>query len=83
MKQFWNALWFKPGPLLDLAILRIAAVACQLFWQHFGLRDNLEQHSRLPDELYEPLFTLRLFTGSFDVEYNPPSKRCRPCGLLR
>ncbi|MGH8604132.1 MAG: hypothetical protein ACREXR_15570 [Gammaproteobacteria bacterium] len=71
MKQFWNALWFKPGALLDLAILRVAAVACQLFWTHIGLRDNLEEHSRLPDEIYEPLFTLRLLTGSFGGEYRP------------
>jgi len=71
MKQFWNALWFTPGALLDLAILRIAAVACQLFWTHIGLRDNLEEHSKLPDEIYEPLFTLRLLTGSFGVEYRP------------
>ncbi|MGH8656261.1 MAG: hypothetical protein ACREYE_30570 [Gammaproteobacteria bacterium] len=71
LNQFWNALWFKPGALLDLAILRIAAVACQLFWTHIGLRDNLEEHSRLPDEIYEPLFTLRLLTGSFGAEYRP------------
>ncbi len=71
LNQFWNALWFKPGALLDLAILRIAAVACQLFWAHIGLRDNLEEHSRLPDEIYEPLFTLRLLTGSFGAEYRP------------
>lgn len=72
MKRFfWDALWFKPASSLDLAILRIAAVACQLLWVHIGQQEHLEKLSKLPDEIYEPLFTLRLLTAPFGAEYRP------------
>jgi uncharacterized membrane protein YphA (DoxX/SURF4 family) len=53
----WQRYWFAPAPCFDLAIMRVVAVAMQLFWmvvwaQQLGV---LEQRAALPADLWNPL----------------------------
>src|SRR5919198_2587976 len=68
--NWWNSYWFRPAPLLDMAILRIVVVGLQLWL--LMLHDNLMEflqflHERasLPDDLYTPL--LMIETSTFTV----------------
>jgi hypothetical protein len=62
LAERWNRYWFREGPLLDLAILRIIAVGTQLglmlFDGRYGL-DSLRKVGDLPDSYYQPLPFLR------------------------
>jgi hypothetical protein len=58
----WNRYWFRPAPLLDLAIARIVATSVQLFLLLF-VRDRIDRALRLaslPDVFFKPLPALRL-----------------------
>lgn len=72
--NWWKAYWFRPAPLLDLAILRITAVGLQLWLmlddQTVGL-DDLKGHARMPDSTYWPLLSLRLVLLPFGWGYRP------------
>jgi hypothetical protein len=65
--KWWNSYWFRSAALLDLAILRIVAVALQL-WLIWGKRDvynQLANHDALPDVLYVPLPALKVLLVPF------------------
>ena len=70
--SWWNAYWFRPTPLFDLAVCRILIVGFQLirfisnnFWE------QLVFHSTLPDFLYEPISVLNLLPLLFGSDYRP------------
>ena len=71
--KWWNAYWFRPAPYVDLAMVRILAVACQLWLlsyprysiEHFELLWNL------PEPLYDPITILKLLLLPFGWGYRP------------
>lgn len=69
----WNAFWFEPAPLLNLAICRIVLVALQLWilvvWRRY--HEILSQLSEIPDSLYDPLLVVRILTFPFGPEFRP------------
>ena len=69
----WNAYWFRPAPLVNLAICRIVVVASQLFLLVFtGYNSNrFVQLAALPDSLYRPLPVLRPLLWPFGWSYRP------------
>ncbi|MDF2780753.1 MAG: Vitamin K-dependent gamma-carboxylase [Geminicoccaceae bacterium] len=72
--RWWNAYWFRPAPYIDLAMVRLFAVACQLWllllWQGFSPA-RMEELWALPDPLYDPITLLRLFLLPWGLEYRP------------
>lgn len=71
MINWWKSYWFNPAPLIDLAIVRITAVSCQLLWVHAGRLSGLSKTSELPDGMYNPLPILHLLIWPFGWEYRP------------
>ncbi|MDQ3960355.1 MAG: hypothetical protein M3255_08805 [Pseudomonadota bacterium] len=71
--NWWNSYWFRPAPLLDLAILRIVAVGLQLWLMlyHYNLMEFLHERASLPDNLYTPLLILKLLLSPFGWGYRP------------
>ena len=69
----WNAYWFRPAPLFELAICRIVIVAYQLYYLvRSDYRRVLLERSALPDSLYSPLPVLHFLTWPFGSGYRPP-----------
>jgi Vitamin K-dependent gamma-carboxylase len=70
----WNAYWFRPAPYVDLAMVRIITVACQL-WLLLTLRrysmDHFEVLWGMPEALYDPITLLKLFLLPFGWDYRP------------
>jgi uncharacterized membrane protein YphA (DoxX/SURF4 family) len=69
---YWSNYWFRPAPLLDLAIVRICAVAFQMVYRVF--KNNLgllAELAAVPDALYQPLPVLKLLVLPFGLEYRP------------
>jgi hypothetical protein len=69
----WNNFWFRPAPVVNLAVIRIIAVSLQL-WLITKERLTILQVSRLvtlPDALYEPLLILRLLALPFGESLKP------------
>lgn len=68
----WNAYWFSPAPLIDLAICRVMVVAFQLIYllamDHHNVFLKL---AALPDALYQPLPALRLLVWPLGSDYRP------------
>jgi hypothetical protein len=60
--SIWQRYWFAPAPCLDLAIVRVIAVALQLFWilVFAGQLSVLENRAALPDESWHPLIILNV-----------------------
>jgi hypothetical protein len=73
--RLWTGYWFRPAPLLDLAICRIACVALQLYLlieiHHFNT-ERLLLLSTLPDSWYAPLPVLRLVISPWGSTFRPP-----------
>lgn len=68
----WRAYWFRPAPLFDLAVVRIAAVAFQLQWLlRLDRRRTFAEWGGFPDALYDPLPLLRLLTLPFGWRVRP------------
>lgn len=75
--SLWQRYWFAPAPCLDLAILRVLAVATQLFCVIVfqAQLDVLEARAALPADSWQPLIILNMlnlpwgwgFRPSFDV----------------
>jgi hypothetical protein len=73
----WQRYWFAPTPCLDLAIVRVIAVATQLFMMavYGGQLQVLELRATMPDESWQPLLILNFmnlpwgwgFRPSFDI----------------
>jgi predicted DCC family thiol-disulfide oxidoreductase YuxK len=70
----WRKYWFRPTPLLYLALLRIVAVGAQLIMllveDGYNLRRFAELAS-LPDSMYKPLPALQLFLLPFGLDARP------------
>jgi predicted DCC family thiol-disulfide oxidoreductase YuxK len=61
--NLWDRYWFRPAPLVHLALCRIVVVAFQLFQlTHLDYLSEFRRLSELPDALYRPLPILRLLT---------------------
>lgn len=70
----WNHYWFRPGPLLDLAILRLALAGVHLIVLVFPYAlltippvAMFDEVARLPDELYRPLPIVEALGAPFGV----------------
>jgi hypothetical protein len=68
----WRNYWFRPAPLVDLAVVRIAAVGMQLllllFFHHLNFQRD---YSSLPDEFYRPIPLLLLYIWPFGLDARP------------
>jgi len=70
----WDAYWFRPAPYVDLAIVRIFAVACQLCLLlafHRYSMGHFEVLYGMPEALYDPITILKLFLLPFGWGYRP------------
>jgi Vitamin K-dependent gamma-carboxylase len=67
--NWWNEYWFRPAPLVDLAVVRIVAVATQLtiLWLTWGWLTDVT----MPDDWFVPLPILHLLTFPFGDPYRP------------
>ena len=67
----WTRYWFRPVPLFNLAVCRIAVVGFQL-WLWWRLSTDLFRDlSALPDSSYAPLPVLSFLTWPFGLEFRP------------
>lgn len=76
--QWWNDYWFRPAPYVDLAVVRIVIVATQLVIlltfhaaSMSSMLIQLEEFSRLPDEMYIPITVQRLLMLPFGWDVRP------------
>jgi hypothetical protein len=73
--KWWNAYWFRPAPYLDLAMVRIFAVSCQLWLLLPGLLSgggaaaHFESLWNLPEPMYDPITILKLFLLPWGWDY--------------
>jgi len=71
-KRGWNTYWYRPAPLVHLAICRIVIVAFQLYiLTRIGHYDYFLILSELPDFVYDPLPVLHLLIWPFGWTYRP------------
>jgi hypothetical protein len=71
--SLWNNYWFRPSPLLNLAVARIFIAGFQtlyLVWKN--IPEELIEAAALPDSLYAPLPVLRLLLLPFGPGFRPP-----------
>jgi hypothetical protein len=70
----WKRYWFRPTPVVYLALLRIIAVGAQLVMllmeDGYGL-GQLAGLASLPDSMYKPLPALQLFLLPFGLDARP------------
>ncbi len=70
----WRRYWFRPTPLVYLALLRIVAVGTQLILLLVEDGYSLRQFAglaSLPDSMYKPLPALQLFLLPFGLHARP------------
>jgi hypothetical protein len=69
----WHGYWFAPAPYVDLAVLRVTAVALQLFWMTIFLSapDLIGERAALADEYFQPLPLLNLLNLPFGWGFRP------------
>jgi hypothetical protein len=69
---WWQRYWFRPAPLLDLAVVRIAAVALQLVMLATAASPEvLRTYADLPQDLFQPLEMYRILTWLLGSPYFP------------
>jgi hypothetical protein len=69
---WWQQYWFRPAPLLDLAVVRIAAVALQLILLATSASPEvLRTYAVLPLDLFQPLEMYRILTWPLGSPYFP------------
>jgi hypothetical protein len=80
----WQRYWFAPTSYLDLAMLRLIAVATQLFWiiVFAGQLDVLEARAALPDDNWQPLIILKLLNLPWGLALHAPQV-ARPVTMSR
>jgi hypothetical protein len=72
MMAWWQRYWFRPAPLLDLAVARIAAVALQLVMLATATSPEvLRTYAELPQDLFQPLEMYRILTWPLGSPYFP------------
>ena len=71
--KWWYGYWFRPAPLLDLAVLRITAVGLQILLLLNGHQQlaRVRSYAELPEQWYAPLPILRLLMLSFGTPQRP------------
>jgi HTTM domain len=71
--KWWNSYWFRPSPYLDLAMVRIVVVGCQLWLFSTGKfsAESMAALWAIPAELYDPITLLRLFLLPFGWDHRP------------
>jgi uncharacterized membrane protein YphA (DoxX/SURF4 family) len=69
----WQRYWFAPTSYLDLAMVRVIAVATQLFWiiVFAGQLDVLEARAALPDANWQPLIILKMLNLPWGWGFRP------------
>src|SRR5688500_18254357 len=70
----WEHYWFRPSPLVDLAIVRLIAVVFQL--SHLASTRPLAAVAdlqSLSDFMYAPLVVIRVMLLPFGWLYHPPA----------
>lgn len=66
-RQRWDAYWFQPAPLMNLAVCRLVLVGFQLWvLGRLGFAQEIVDHAQLPEALYRPLPIFRLLTGFWE-----------------
>lgn len=70
MAQWWHRYWFAPAPCLDLAVVRIIAVALQLYLFRDFL-STLEIWAALPADNYRPGIVFGILNLPFGWGYRP------------
>jgi len=74
LSKIWRRYWFRPAPVVYLALLRIIAVGAQLIMllmeDGYSLR-QLAGLASLPDSMYKPLPALQLFLLPFGLDARP------------
>jgi predicted DCC family thiol-disulfide oxidoreductase YuxK/uncharacterized membrane protein YphA (DoxX/SURF4 family) len=75
LSNIWKKYWFRPAPLIDLAICRILIVGFQLsnllVWHSPMYKIN--RLGRLPDYMYRPLPVLNLLNWPLGKGFRPPA----------
>jgi hypothetical protein len=70
--RLWERYWFRPAPLVDLAVVRLVAVG---FWLYHLARIRprgvFGPLAALPDAMYEPLVVVRVMTLPLAWHYRP------------
>lgn len=72
LKQ-WNEYWFRPRPLVDLAVCRMLWVGFQLYWHLFIVHVNVSRLGGMPAGQYNPQFAVRLLMQPFGGSATPPT----------
>lgn len=69
----WQRYWFAPAPCLDLAVVRVIAVAMQLFMMaiYGGQLHVLELRAAMPAESWQPLLILNAMNLPWGWEFRP------------
>ena len=67
----WQRYWFEPTPYLDLAIVRIIAVATTLIVLLYTRNWHLQQ-ALISDEYWDPILILNLIHLPFGWDFQPP-----------
>jgi hypothetical protein len=69
----WQRYWFAPAPCLDLAVVRVVAVATQLFWMTLFAAHlpTLELRAAMPDGSWQPLLILNALNLPWGWEFRP------------
>src|SRR5215217_623938 len=74
LSKLWKRYWFRPTPVVYLALLRIIAVGAQLIMllleDGYSLR-QIAGLASLPDSMYNPLPALQVFVLPFGVGARP------------
>jgi hypothetical protein len=74
LSKLWKRYWFRPAPVVYLALLRIIAVGAQLVMllmeDGYSLR-QLAGLASLPGSMYKPLPALQLFLLPFGLDARP------------
>jgi hypothetical protein len=75
----WQRYWFAPAPCLDLAVVRVLAVATQLFWMVVwaGQLQDLELRAAMPDGSWQPLLILNIMNLPWGWEFRPSFETLR------
>ncbi len=78
LRARWEAYWFRPAPLLDLAICRVSVSAFLLVmtvapWLVLTIPPwtRHAEFAALPDSMYDPILLLRVLTAPFGEEFRP------------
>ena len=71
--EIWNAYWFRPASLVNLAMCRLAIVGFQeRYWLlHMDYQTRFLRSGAAPDEAYSPVWVMKLLMTPFGSETRP------------